>query len=271
MKEDNRQPFLNVCNHDVYFQQDWGTGIGGGLWSTGQALANYLDTAHAMDQLETAVSHHRNKRIATSTTTTTTTLELGSGNGLLAVCWMAALLRALHKDPQYSALVQSTSRSHQIVVTDTADHLPLVQKTIDINPHIVQNPLLDICVVEHLWGEFSDFENKKDTAANNITERDSPGTVLRPHSFDFILGSDVAYRQELYEPLIASLQHFSHARTVILLGCTMEDTTPRFFDLLRKGGFTYRRLADHVLPQKYQGQQTFGVFVVQRNSGSTYH
>ena len=111
-------------------------------------------------------------------------------------------------------------------------------------------------VQEHLWGEFdNDHEENKQVDTNKLATN---------QTFDYIVGSDVAYRRELYEPLIASLQHFANERTVILLGCTMADTTPKFFDLLQRAGFTYRRLADHVLPVAYRGQQTFGIFVLQK-------
>eukprot|EP00977_Amphora_coffeiformis_P002093 scaffold400_cov185-Amphora_coffeaeformis.AAC.9 len=243
---DVKQPFLHVADKPIYFAEDWGTGIGGGLWSTGAALAKYFDTAHAALQL----SYSRK---------TTSFLELGSGNGLLSVCWMAMLLKS-RSDTESAYYPQ---RHHKVVVTDTAEHLSLIRQTLEANSHVVNDTqLLEVLVQEHLWGEFDDTND-------NVTPamEDDNASVLRiePHqTFDFIVGSDVAYRRELYEPLIASLQHFSHDDTVILLGCTMADTTPKFFDLLRKAGFVYQKLADHVLPPEYRGQQTFGIFVVQR-------
>ena len=229
----SKQPFLHVCDQPVYFQEDWGAGIGGGLWSTGAALAKYLDSPHAARQMP------RRSHPATAM------LELGSGNGLLAACWLA-LVRSIHHHHEDNM----NAPPHTVVVTDTAEHLPLVRQTLDANPHLVDG--MNVHVTEHLWGGFDDDNTpiNKDPALQR--------------TFDYIVGSDVAYRRELYEPLITSLQHFCAPHTVILLGCTMVDTTPRFFDLLREGGFSYRRLADHVMPEGYRGQKTFGIFIVQR-------
>ena len=239
------KPFLQVQGCPIYFQEDWGTGIGGGLWSTGAALARYFDTPHAKQQLMTTTILKKNK--------STSFLELGSGNGLLSVCWMA-LLRQQQQHATTTA--QLPRHRHAVVVTDMADHLPLIQKTLDANPHIVQAPVwLDVHAVEHTWGEFANDDENETTVSSPLDNR----------TFDVIVGSDVAYRRELYEPLIASLLHFSDAqKTTILLGCTMADTTPTFFDLLRRAGFDYRRLADSCLPEEYRGQQTFGIFVVVR-------
>ena len=241
-KNNNKEiePFVYIAGQPIYFQEDWGTGIGGGLWSTGAALAKYFDTSHAAQQIL------QQQQQATSF------LELGSGNGLLSVCWMA-LLASLLNDGSNAA----TYRQHKVVVTDTAEHLALIRQTIDANPHIIGQRKIgqpfEVLVQEHLWGEFDD-DNVQADATKLPTNQ----------TFDYIVGSDVAYRRELYEPLIASLQRFAHDRTVILLGCTMADTTPKFFDLLLRAGFLYRRLADHVLPAAYRGQQTFGIFLVQR-------
>lgn len=244
----NEKPFLYVSGQPIYFQEDWGTGIGGGLWSTGAALAKYFDTAHAAQQLQKL----------SSTSASSSFLELGSGNGLLSVCWMAHLLQQQQqqRDKTTATTFPRQQPQHKVVVTDTAEHLALMRKTLDGNPHIVQNQQLDVHVLEHLWGEF-------DNDINNHMANTK--LLLGDHqTFDYIVGSDVAYRRELYEPLITSLQHFSNHKTIILLGCTMADTKPKFFDLLRRAGFTYRRLADHVLPQDYRGQETFGIFVLQR-------
>ena len=43
--------FLKIGTIPVYFQEDWGTGIGGGLWLTGLALAKYLNSSHASQQV----------------------------------------------------------------------------------------------------------------------------------------------------------------------------------------------------------------------------
>ena len=201
--------FLTVQGKPIIFEEDWDTGIGGGLWSTGLALARYFDTPHAASQA-------RGRRKV---------LELGSGNGLLALC-LLALLEDLET----------------LVVTDLKDHLPLIRKTLAANGHLTKMAR-DVRITEHPWGDFD----------NDDLEQD----------FDLIVGSDVAYREELYDPLIASLLHFCSANTVVLLGVTMKDTKPEFFELLERSGFVYEKLADHLLELEFRGS-TFGIFVLQR-------
>lgn len=253
------KPFLQVAGQPIYFEEDWNAGIGGGLWSTGTALARYFDSPHALQQLL-----HTTKRTTATAPSSLSFLELGSGNGLLSVCWMALVRAALANE-------QNAIRQHRVVVTDTAEHLPLVRKTLQANSHIVkggngnssQEQQLEIHVAEHLWGEF-DNNNECTSSSSSPQQQQHSNLLDGSFQFDFIIGSDVAYRKELYHPLIDSLQKFAHERTTILLGCTMADTTPRFFDELRRAGFAYQRLADHLMPSGFVGQQTFGIFIVKR-------
>lgn len=136
-------------------------------------------------------------------------IELGSGNGFLSVCLLAAV----------------SSNKHiidKLVVTDMEDHLHLMQSTIDANAHVCKASSTQVTVEEHAWGIFNDGNNTK---------------------YDFIFGTDLAYRDYLYEPLISSLLQFSHEHTVSLIGVTMNDTRPKFFDMLREAGFRYERMA----------------------------
>jgi hypothetical protein len=109
--------------------------------------------------------------------------------------------------------------------------------------------------VEHHWGEFE----------QNTVGDDSLEAQLRQgrYKFDVIVGSDVAYRDDLYEPLIASLLQYSHSETISLIGVTMNDTKPAFFHKLREAGFRYERLADHLMDPQFRGN-TFGIFVIQK-------
>jgi hypothetical protein len=158
-------------------------------------------------------------------------LELGSGNGLLSVCLCAAVGDLIRK----------------VVVTDLEDHLELIKRTLSANINIVTMDENEKCsdkrpflkVKEHRWGYFDDSSK-----------------------FDFIFGTDVAYREWLYEPLIKSLKHYSHPGTISLIGVTMHDTKPMFFKLLKENGFTYQRLPDLQLDPEYRGT-TFGLFVIQ--------
>ena len=252
-KNSVKQPFLHVSGTPIYFKENWDTGIGGGLWSTGAALAKYFDTAHAAEQLVWPMKK-----------STTSFLELGSGNGLLSVCWMAMLISFLQTGNGEEESAYYPQR-HKVVVTDTAEHLSLIRQTLAANAHVVQDTqFFDVHVQEHLWGVFEDDDGKNVQQQQQAIDANASSRLKPQQTFDFIVGSDVAYRRELYEPLIASFLHFSHHDTVILLGCTMADTTPKFFDLLQRAGFVYRKLADQVLPDEYRGQQTFGIFVVQR-------
>ncbi len=214
----SRKHIVTIRDQPVYLQEDWNHGIGGGLWSTGLALAKYLDTSHAQEQLE-----HNSIRTA---------LELGSGNGFLAVCLSAA----------YPSL-------QQLVVTDTAEHISLMQSTMDTNASLTS------------WTSSASLIHK---AQINIQEY-LWGTGSLQQTFDLILGSDVAYRDELHDPLIQALLECSHSKTITLLGVTMNDTKPIFFTKLIQHGFQYERIADHCMDPSFRGTN-FGIFVIQRTN-----
>ena len=229
--------FATVGDKPVYFDEDWDTGIGGGLWSTGAAMAKYFER-HAQSIRSSLKSGKRNGRIRA--------IELGSGNGYLSVC-LAAIAGDLLSE---------------LVVTDLADHLPLMKKTLERNSHLVdveeggegrstndERPIA--MVTEHKWG---------------VNEKEESSAVCRK-KFDFIFGSDVAYRDHLHSPLIASLDSLSHENTdtsLILIGVTMQDTKPSFFKALSDAGFRYERLPDHLMEPEFRGT-TFGLFVIQRS------
>jgi hypothetical protein len=120
-------------------------------------------------------------------------------------------------------------------------HLPLIQTTLDANAHLVSSTESNVQVTEHKWGEHTDaLERKK---------------------FDLIVGSDVAYHEELYDILISSISRFSHESTVTLMGVTMNDTKPLFFHKLVEAGFRYERLADWLMEPEFRGT-TFGIFAI---------
>lgn len=183
-----------------------------------------------------------------------TAIELGSGNGFLSVCLLA--LATNHR-----------IRLKELVVTDFADHLPLMVNTLKANPHVwnhlrvigvddatateaIENQTQTIgtaaIVAEHVWGEYPQNDH-----------------IIHNKKYDFIFGTDLAYRNSLHEPLIASLLHFSHEHTICLIGVTMNDTQPVFFDSLTKAGFRYEKLADHLLEKEFRGSN-FGIIAIQR-------
>lgn len=220
-------PFLNIHSLPVFFAEDWQSGrIGGGLWTTGLALARYFGSKGCVENLERLCA----ERGAISV------LELGSGNGFLAVC--LAAVAAAHP---------TGVKIQNLVVTDRADHLQQIEETILLNKESTKF-IEAISVREHVWGSFTKDDGDE-------------GKV------DLIIGSDVAYREHLYDPLIESLKYFSHSKTVSLIGVTMADTTPAFFDRLNEEGFLFRKFADHLLEPEFRGT-TFGIFAIRlRTSG----
>jgi predicted nicotinamide N-methyase len=288
-----QQPAPVLMIHDkypIYLKEDWSSGIGGGLWTTGLAMAHYIMTNHCWMQLQRR-QHRRQQQLRV--------LELGSGNGFLSVCLIVAIKSHLERQQQ-----QRRRQKHDIdidnhiddniqlkvVVTDTAEHLSLMRQTINNNlkrcgcllvgdnnddedgkdvycgiTPFQKQPV--VSVQEYLWGESTnqlfdaihdnnysdDKNNKNNTVSDEQDER-----------FDLIIGSDLAYRDDLHDPLIDAFHQLTTSTepaTTILLGVTMLDTKPIFFHKLHNAGFRYERLADHLIESQFRGQQ-FGIFVI---------
>ena len=200
-------------------------------------------------------------------------IELGSGNGFLSVC-----LAALAPD-----LIDI------LAITDLNDHLDLMNQTVNANPHILSNNnnnnsikynqqkdnigveemdtskgqnLVKSIVMEHRWGEFNNDDDKTKLLEDeaSIEQKVQNGNM----TFDFIFGSDIAYREYGYHPLIASFQRLFHENSVGLVGITMMDTRPKFFHLLRDAGFRYDRLSNHLMEPEFRNN-IFGLFVIRRS------
>ena len=232
--------FATVGGKQVYFDEDWDTGLGGGLWSTGAAMAKYFG-GHAESVRQSLV-----KIKQTGKDDQISAIELGSGNGYLSVC-LAAIAGDLLSE---------------LVVTDLEDHLPLMAKTLNRNSHLVH------VAPESSLPETKDTEDERPIAVVaehkwGVTEEEESSAACRK-KFDLIFGSDVAYRDWLHAPLIASLDRLSHENTVSLIGVTMQDTKPTFFKSLSDAGFRYERLPDHLMEPEFRGT-TFGLFVIQRS------
>lgn len=243
-----QEPFLIIKENPIYFEEDWNTGIGGGLWSTGKALSVYFVEYEALIR-NSFKNLARKKSVNGSDAPRSLTdihnvnaLELGSGNGLLSVCLAAVAGDLIGK----------------LVVTDLDDHLNLMEKTMRANSHIVK----------------MDMDEDEDESKGNNVSHKRPMTVVKEHrwgefepdddeKFDFIFGSDVAYRDFLHEPLIQTLLRYSHEGTISLIGVTMLDTKPQFFTQLKENGFTYVRLPDAQMAPEFRGT-TFGLFVIQK-------
>jgi hypothetical protein len=185
----------------------------------------------------------------------------------------------------------------QLVVTDTLEHLPLIRRTLDANRHLMSpaggdgsgggaasspsstsssshSASIDVRVAEYRWGSgaggaAATADGIGDCGAGAAAAEAAATAAAGPSGgkFDVILGSDVAYRPDLYGPLVASLVELSHRSTVAYLGVTMADTRPDFFRLLTGSGFEYRRLDDRLLDPEYRGW-AFGVFVVTVHAGA---
>ncbi|EED93870.1 predicted protein [Thalassiosira pseudonana CCMP1335] len=142
----SQTPFLTINDIPIYFTEDWNTGIGGGLWTTGLAMAKYFEQ-HAIDvcdnlrclvnvkemRLKNECVHqqlddHQLTQLEGLSIDQYTSgegcgikaLELGSGNGFLSVCFLA---------------LAQTIPLKELVVTDMADHLTLMAETLKRNSH----------------------------------------------------------------------------------------------------------------------------------------
>ena len=271
--------------YPVYLTEDWDSGIGGGLWTTGLALGRYFSTSqHFLEEFRSlkarkrqnaqTVDSRKSKKVQRQPSPVRV-LELGSGNGFLGVCLVTAVAVAEANEKQNNPTESAESPEHwpgiEVVVTDTAEHLSLMRTTIESNlkrilPQIrnqqqqqakknndYENLSSDIDVgrvaraEEYLWGEDYDF-----------------GGDSEP--FDLIIGSDVAYRDYLHDPLIAALDEFCVPQhTVALIGVTMNDTKPIFFQKLVQRGFRYEKLADRLLGDEFcTSARQFGVFAISK-------
>jgi predicted nicotinamide N-methyase len=251
--EQELTPFLLIHKIPIYFQENWRTGIGGGLWSTGLALGQYFGTASATTNLlelgQRCASRYTEQ--SSSSKTQLSILELGSGNGFLAVCLVAAITS-----------IQDKLQICDFVITDETDHLDMIQRTIKNNLHMLPYSE-NITIMEHQWGVFNNETSTNIFESTSETKTNSKIILDGTKKFDLIIGSDVAYRDYLYTPLIQSLQQFSHEETISLIGVTMVDTKPEFFHQLDRANFMYQKLADHLIQPQFRGT-TFGLFAIQR-------
>ena len=254
-RQQHPAPFsININDITIYLHEDWDAGIGGGLWSTGLAMAKYFQSnvssiredLRRIAKLREVEVGGRNNQEGTSA------LELGSGNGFLSVCLAAVAHDILS----------------EFVVTDTAEHLDLINKSFSANSHVISPDSADAkadskmktIIMEHKWGEFVDENHEVEEETDCSTQQLVTKGAIK---FDFIFGTDVAYREYLYSPLISSLKQFSHKHTVSLIGVTMIDTKSKFFNDLREAGFSYDRIADHCMAPEFRNA-TFGIFAIQK-------
>ena len=88
--------------YDIYLNENWDSGIGGGLWTTGSALAKYFTTSpHFLQQIKRIRQNNNNEVEGggddddddnnNRRRRPLRVLELGSGNGFLSVCLVVAV------------------------------------------------------------------------------------------------------------------------------------------------------------------------------------
>lgn len=106
-------------------------------------------------------------------------LELGSGTGLVGIA-AAAILGA------------------NVTVTDLPHVLPNLQLEIDANAGILQINGGSVNAAELSWGEYTHME-------------------ALGREYDYILASDVVYRDEMFDPLLKTLRWFMQGTNIVFL------------------------------------------------------
>lgn len=92
---------------------------------------------------------------------------------------------------------------------------------------------------------------------------ETPQAFKSSSPIDIILGTDVAYLVELYEPLVSTLNHLIGSTTVAILGINRIDTNLDFFRMLESAGLIYYKIPDAELALEYRGKD-FGLFLISR-------
>ncbi|TMW55556.1 hypothetical protein Poli38472_010438 [Pythium oligandrum] len=156
-------------------------------------------------------------------------VELGSGTGFVG------LMTAVCFQPS------------DVIVTDLQSHVECLQHNITRNAHHFRDRVR-VDARELSWGS-SEHEDAL------------VGSFGAGRGVDIILGTDVAYLRELYEPLLHTLRRLAHSKTLILLGLNRADTGMTFFRRLEEEGFEYYKIADRLLPSEYRGKD-FGLFEI---------
>lgn len=160
-------------------------------------------------------------------------LELGSGTGFVglmaAVCFAPAC----------------------VLLTDLATHVASLEHNVALNAALLP-PRTRVRVAELSWGSTAQENALLASLGDN-----GEGTV------DVIVGTDVAYLRELYEPLLHSLRRLAGKQTLVLLGLNRADTGMAFFTRLEQDGFEYYKIPDEQLHRDYHGKD-FGLFEIRR-------
>ncbi|CAI5727416.1 unnamed protein product [Peronospora destructor] len=207
------------------FECDWAPGIGGYIWTSGELLAAHLEL-----QREYYRSIFDGACI----------VELGSGTGYLGLM-IAACFKPVH-----------------VCLTDLPTHIHGLCRNVKRNAKAVRSGV-QVHVLELSWGSL-----EQEMSLMEVFAATDDGTNNhRAAQVDVILGTDVAYQQELYGPLLDTMNRLATPRTLILLGLNRADTEFTFFHQLERDGFEYYKIPNCKLPKEYWGRE-FGLFEIRR-------
>ncbi|KAE8905515.1 hypothetical protein PF005_g13864 [Phytophthora fragariae] len=167
-------------------------------------------------------------------------VELGSGTGYVGLM-IAACFKPSH-----------------VFLTDLKTHVQGLRRNVERNAEALR-PGVQVHVSELSWGS-----SEQETALLESVAATS--SDVEAGKVDVILGTDVAYLRELYDPLLHTMNRLATSRTLILLGLNRADTQLSFFRQLERDGFEFYKIPDYKLPQEYWGRD-FGLFEIRRCSG----
>ncbi|GMF15532.1 unnamed protein product [Phytophthora lilii] len=207
------------------FECDWAPGIGGSVWTSGELLAAHLEL-----QREYYRSIFDGARV----------VELGSGTGYVGLM-IAACFKPAH-----------------VYLTDLHTHIRGLERNVQRNAAAIHAGV-QVHVSELSWGSTEQEASLLESIASTSDSADN----LEAAPVDVILGTDVAYLRELYDPLLHTINRLATARTLILLGLNRADTRLTFFCQLERDGFEYYKIPDFKLPKEYWGRD-FGLFEIRR-------
>ena len=139
-------------------------------------------------------------------------IDLGSGTGVVGLGMAAVGFR-------------------NSVVTDLHDALGLMKENVNLNPS------LDVAVEELAWGE---------PLPTAIEER-----IARSNEI-FVVGADIVYRQNLFDPLLATMESLCSTKCkvqCILATQSTRDHLDDFYNRAFERGFKKTHLANVIVPQ----------------------
>nr|CCA16944.1 conserved unknown protein putative [Albugo laibachii Nc14] len=164
-------------------------------------------------------------------------VELGSGTGIVGLT-CAACFQPSH-----------------VILTDLPSQLDSLRNNVIRN----QEQISGVSVAELEWGNAEHIDAV-------CARMDVDLSTGKPFPVDVILGTDVAYIEEAYEPLTSTLDHLAHQQTLILLVINRMDTKLKFFDRLEHLGFGYYKVSDGYLSTECRGKD-FAIFEIKRVKG----